>query len=249
MKKNGATTVLVLGLALMAGAVVLLRNIEQHRRIGEPGLTMIAENVFDEAGGIVNTNTVALPHQVLDYDSEPRPITSVELGWLPADTTYARRIYTATNAPPLQVNVVMMGRDRSSIHKPQICLTGQGWLITSENESSIVLPDRTQPLPVWRMVAEQTRNVNGRQQMVKAVYVYWFVADGYVTARHGQRMWWMAKNLLTTGTLQRWSYISVLGLCLPGEEEQMYDRIQQFISASTAGYHRFDDSTVFASVP
>ena len=248
MKQRNASKALLFGLTLMAGAVVVLRNIEQHRRIGEPGLVMIAGNVLDEAGRVVNTNTVALPERVLDYTSEPRPITAEELGWLPGDTTYARRVYTALNAHPLHVNVVMMGRDRSSIHKPQICLTGQGWHILNEGETSVALSAKTPPLPVWKMVAEQTHTVNGRPQLVKAIYVYWFVADDRVTARHGRRMWWMAKELLTTGTLQRWAYVSVLGLCHPGEEEKTYERIQQFIAASTPAYHRFGPSTMFDDV-
>ena len=62
-------------------------------------------------------------------------------------------------------------------------------------------------------------------------------------------MWWMARELLTTGTLQRWAYVSVLGLCLPGQEEETYERIREFIAESAPEYHRFDDRTEFAAGP
>lgn len=249
MKPTSSLMALAGGLLLIGATALVLRQIDRHRQVGKPGLVMVAEDVFDEAGGIVNTNTVALPKRVLNYDSTNAPITKVELSWLPADTTYARRVYFRSDAYPLQVNVVMMGLDRSSIHKPQICLTGQGWQVISESADTISLAGTSAVnLPVWKMIAQQPQTLaDGSQRMVKAVYVYWFVADGHVTARHGQRMWWMARELLTTGTLQRWAYVSVLGLCLPGQEEETYERIREFIAESAPEYHRFDGQTEFAA--
>jgi len=248
MKINHAMTALLGGLILIGSTAVILRQIDQHRRLGEPGLVMIRENVLDEQGGIVNTNTVALPVRVLDYESTNAPITKVELGYLPADTTYARKVYYRSNAYPLQANVVMMGVDRSSIHKPQYCLVGQGWQVLSEGGDEIVLAgEPARRLPVWKMIAQQPQTLlDGREVMVKAVYVYWFVADGQVTARHEQRMWWMARGLLTSGTLQRWAYVSVLARCLPGQEDATYAQIKEFIAESTPRYHRFDERTEFA---
>lgn len=236
------------GLLLVVGTGGLLHQIDQHRRLGDPGLVMHAENVLDESGRVVNTNTVALPEQVLNYRSTNAPITAVELGYLPSDTTYARRIYTAPDGFSLQVNVVMMGVDRSSIHKPQFCLTGQGWQILSEEEDRIHLAGASGvDLPVLKMTAEQEMTMkDGSRQKIKAIYVYWFVADGFVTARHDQRMWWMAKELLSSGTTQRWAYVSTLALCRPGQEQQAYERIKEFIEVSAPVYHIIDDQTVFA---
>jgi hypothetical protein len=247
MKINPAMTALVGGMLLIGTTAGVLRQIDQHRRLDEPGLLMAAEVVFNEQGGIVNTNTVALPRQVLGYESTNAPITMMELGWLPGDTTYARKIYYRSNSYPLQVNVVMMGLDRTSIHKPQYCLVGQGWQVLSEGADTIALADGpAPPLPVWKMIAQQPRTLaDGSQQLVKAVYVYWFVADGHITAQHEQRMWWMAKELLTTGTLQRWAYVSVLAQCLPGQEEATYAQIKEFIAASTPQYHLFSEHTMF----
>ena len=176
------------------------------------------------------------------------PITKQELGTLPADTTYARRLYTAADGLQLQLNVVMMGTDRTSIHRPQLCLTGQGWRILSEQADQIVLPGSAlSSLPVIKIVAEQQQLLrDGTQRTVRALYVYWFVADGHVTARHGQRMWWMAEGLLTTGTLQRWAYVAVFGQCVPGQEELTYERMKEFIAASVPTYHKFDEQTQFA---
>jgi len=64
----------------------------------------------------------------------------------------------------------------------------------------------------------------------KGNFVYWFVADGETTPSHGERMWLMAKDLITNGVLQRWAYISFFTPCRPGGEEASYERLKQFIS-------------------
>jgi hypothetical protein len=242
MKSRSAIIALIAGLMLIGATALILHQIDQHRRLGQPGLAMTEEVVFDETGRIVNTNTVALPVQVLDYDSTNAPISLVELKYLPADTTYARKIYFRTNSYPIQTSVVMMGMDRSSIHKPQYCLVGQGWQVLSEGEDVITLSgEPARQLPVWKMIAQQPRErADGSRIMVKAVYYYWFVADGYVTARHEQRMWWMARELLRSGTLQRWAYVSVLAQCLPEHEDATSEQVKEFIAAAAPAFHKSD---------
>ena len=45
-------------------------------------------------------------------------------------------------------------------------------------------------------------------------------------------MWWMAQKLLTTGVLQRWAYISCFAVCLPGQEDALFEHMKRFIAAS-----------------
>jgi hypothetical protein len=42
----------------------------------------------------------------------------------------------------------------------------------------------------------------------------------------------MAGELLKTGTLQRWAYISCFSVCKPGDEEATFERLKKFIAAS-----------------
>jgi hypothetical protein len=65
------------------------------------------------------------------------------------------------------------------------------------------------------------------------VFVYWFVADGLLTARHTDRMWWMAKDLLSNGVLERWAYVMCFSACLPGQEDATFGRLKQFIASAT----------------
>ncbi len=56
---------------------------------------------------------------------------------LPKDTSYAQRLYMATNGFWVNANIILMGMDRTSIHKPDFCLPGQGWRIDKKATVSI----------------------------------------------------------------------------------------------------------------
>ena len=73
---------------------------------------------------------------------------------------------------------------------------------------------------------------SGNPMDIRGIYVYWFVADNKLTASHDSRMWSMAKNLLETGTLERWAYISYFSRCFPGQEEATFKRLEEFIVKS-----------------
>ena len=52
------------------------------------------------------------------------------------------------------------------------------------------------------------------------------------TTSHEQRIWWLTRDLLTTGVLQRWAYISYFAVCLPGQEDATFEKMKKLIAAS-----------------
>ena len=220
---NRKSFVLLVTLALIAGTAAVLAK--YHPRMGAPGVRTSAI-----AGS--SRLRVDLPEQVLDSKSpaalEPDEVTRTTL---PQDTSFGQRFYEAPDGFRVMLNVVLMGGDRTSLHKPQFCLEGQGCHIDAEaTTQSTVHVERpcAYDLPIVRLLA--TRE-NSKRRMV---YVYWYVADGALsgTAAGGQRMWWMARDLLRTGVLQRWAYVSCYSECDPGQEEMLFERIKKFIAAA-----------------
>ena len=222
--------------ALLVATTLILIRLQETRRMGLPGVRMIAQAVYDETGRQIGTNTIALPAKVLNYTSEVAPVTLMELKGLPGDTTYGRRIYRAPDAFGLILSVVMMGTDRGSIHKPEYCLAGQGWHPEQMEFQSISIPRDTKPpfaLPVKKIVSSREISTpSGDKQLWRSIYVYWFVANNEVTASHGQRMWSMSRELLLRGELQRWAYVACWSMCAPGQEEATFSRMRDFISAA-----------------
>lgn len=207
---------------------------KSYQRLGPPGVKLGPEKLYDTTGKEVANQTVALPDEVLNYQSEPQPITPLELGWLPKDTTFGRRIYRAPDGFWAMVSVVLMGTDRTSIHKPEFCLLGQGWALQG-NEQITVPIQKPHPyeLQVRKISAEQViTGPDGKKQALRGLYLYWFVAEDVLTADHKQRMWWMARHLVTARELQRWAYITYFAVCYPGQEAETLKRLERLMAAS-----------------
>lgn len=228
--------VIAVTLGIVAATATLLHRSKSLHRLGLPGLKLVAQPVYDANTNLIGQITVPLPEKVLNYQSVVVPISTMEVTWLPRDTTFARRFYMASNEPPLLVSVILMGTDRGSIHQPQICLTGQGWQIdkaASRLDTVRVQKPHPYDLPVMKVLSRKTmRDAEGKELSLRSLYVYWFVADKALTARHGERMWWMTRELLRSGTLQRWGYVACWAQCLPGQEDAVYARMKDFIAAA-----------------
>jgi len=226
--------ILIVVLGLIGATSGLLVRFRAVQKLGQPGLKLVAQSVYDEQGQVISTNCVFLPERVADCESAPVPVKQLEYNWLPRDTTYGRRHYKAADGFQALLSVVLMGTDRTSIHKPEYCVTGQGWVVRQKEEAK-VLVERPHPyeLPVMKLtLAGHSGGADGRAVPWSGVYVYWFVDDRHLTADHKQRMWWLARDLVRTGTLQRWAYVTCFTVCRPGQEEATFDRLKTFIAAA-----------------
>jgi hypothetical protein len=130
-----------------------------------------------------------------------------------------------------------MGGDRTSLHKPQFCLEGQGWKLGPSAFSIATVPvQRPYPyeLPVGKLIGSKQVEVNGKRQEIHGVYVYYYIADGELNVSESgvERMWTMARDLIRTGVLQRWAYVSYMVWCYPGQEDATFERMKTFIAAA-----------------
>ena len=222
------SVVLVL-IAATAGALTWLRA---NQKLGRPGIK--AEAIPGQV-----MMKISLPERVLDFTSTNVPEPQIVLGYLPPDTSFAERIYTAPDGFWTQASIVLMGADRTSIHKPDYCLPGQGWNIREKSVINIaVAGPQSYQLPVAKWVLSHPfQTPDGqKQQQVGGLYVFWLVADGEETPDNYQRMWWQARDLLRTGVLQRWAYVSYFSICAPGQEDAAFERIKSLIAASVPEY-------------
>ena len=216
---------LVVVLGIIAGTAAGLQYLKSHQRLGEPGVksSPIADSL---------RRNIELPRDVPGYEAESPEVDETVIGALPDDTSLAQMIYKDAVGQQVMVMVVMMGADRTSIHKPQFCLTGQGWAIDeSRSKRETVRLERpvSFDLPVMKLVASRTVESNGQKNTMSGIYVYWFVAKDAYTADHWARMWWMAEHLVKRGELQRWAYISFFMPCAPGQEEAAFGRIKKLM--------------------
>jgi exosortase len=231
------------GLLLMAVSAGALIDRKASQRLSTPGVKVVNEPIYaatETNRYLVSSNSVFLPPDVLAYRSEELPLSPTVCDWLPKDTTYGQRRYVGRDNFWLDNMVVLMGTDRTSIHNPRYCISGQGYQIRSEEGDTIrVLRPVPYDLPVRKMTFTATKRLPGGEIETRTgIFVYWFVSDLEVTADHGQRMWQMAEKLMKTGVLTRWAYVICMTVVPPGPESEAegYRRLKEFISASVPEY-------------
>ena len=218
---------LLVALALMAGTTGALMRIKSFQKLGKPGV---------KAAPIPGTLKMKLdlPERVLDCTSTNVPEPALVLGYLPPDTSYAERHYSAPDGFDMTGTLVLMGADRTSIHKPDYCLPGQGWKIRSKKIVNLAIAGAAPyelPVSEW-VLSNAIQTPDGRQETVGGIYVFWFVADGEETPNHDQFMRWLALDLLRKAVWQRWTYVSYFSVCEPGQEDATFARMEKVIAAS-----------------
>jgi hypothetical protein len=249
-KSSNAWMVAALALALMAGAGVLLARMQTAQRLGPPGVKLEAREVFNDSGKVFATNAVYFPPDLPGYRSTNPPISQVEIDWLPKDTTFGRATYLSSNGFQATMNAVLMGADRTSIHKPEYCLVGQGFHVDSQQEGTIRIQEPVPyDLPILKMLTSREEKLpDGSISRIRAVYIYWFVADGRLAADHNKRMLSMATDMLRTGVLQRWAYISCLSIGPIGQEDQISAEMEKLIAAAVPRFQLTTGASAPASV-
>jgi hypothetical protein len=149
-----------------------------------------------------------------------------EREWLPADTTYLKMTYKESGLGEkearyraLNATLIVAGSDSRSLHRPQVCLTAQGWEI---GEREVVqLETKGGELKVMNYHLSQfVRNEdgsikldgNGEKLSQRAFYCYWWVGPNDTTHSDEKRIWKSAWNSILTGKNERWAYPSVISM-------------------------------------
>lgn len=155
-------------------------------------------------------------------------MTKAERDLLPPDTIVLKKQYVTQDGRMLYASIVMSGSERSSIHRPQICLVGQGNEIVRSKVLAVPMQGR-EPLDV--MVLDMLRRwkaQDGRPGEYSSYYAYWFVGKGRETASHLQRMFWMATDRIFLNRSHRWAYIAVSG-DRDARNDAYRDEVEEFV--------------------
>ena len=167
-------------------------------------------------------NPVALPNYLgLEWAGQRAEVTAIEREVLPSDTGFSRMNYISlrNRSQSVFLSIVLSGRDRTSIHRPEICLVGQGWTISGREMRVFAWPGRPEAAikaSVLRTEREFTNN-QGQQVKVPALYAYWFVGTDKTVATSWERVLDTSLDRLLRLQSHRWAYVIVQTHALDGE--------------------------------
>lgn len=214
-----------LTLAVIGGTAFALANIKIT--LGHPGVKAAT------VPGNVMLN-LSLPEKILDFTSSNMPTAQTVLDYLPKDTSYAQRLYTAPDGLQIMANLILMGADRTSIHNADYCLRGQNWQIV--DKAAVKIPIAGVPgyeLAVQKWTVHNTYTTpEGQKVPISGVYVFWFVAENNETDEYTTIQKSILFHLLRHGVLERWAYVSYFTYFPPGQEEAAFARVKNLIANS-----------------
>lgn len=211
-------------IGLMVATSLLLANTVDVRTVDEAGIKVLLPDRVGDWQGVeilyCQNRTCQKEYRTGEFgasnictvcNSPLEPMTIAEKDLLPADTILLRKQYTNPSGKRVFATIVLSGKERVSIHRPQLCLVGQGNEITHTEGLSVPLEGR-KPLHVMALeLLRRVRTAEGTQFEAASYYAYWFVGKGRETPSHIQRMIWMATDRILHNVAHRWAYISVSG--------------------------------------
>ena len=172
------------------------------------GVAAGAVSLTGQATGISEAGVnMALPDSIGSYIGFDRAISESEKQFLPKDTEFAKKGYVGAAPTEITCEIVLSGAQRNSIHRPQICLVGQGWTIV--DEKSVPIPQANHGKQKVRLLT-LTRTENGEK--INGYFLYWFVGKDTTTDDHFQRILLTSWDRVTKGTNHRWAYVIVSGI-------------------------------------
>jgi len=167
------------------------------------------------------------------------PVTAVEHERLPKDTEFARMNYEDFHGHFVYFSIVLSGLQQYTIHPPEICLVAQGWRIVATQDIPIRLASGHNLIVRNLTVQHDAYDVNHKPRVVESYFMYWYVADGVVTASQVERNWISSWDRVVHNRNHRWAYVFAMspitdsvradGLNPEQTREMMAQFIQQIV--------------------
>ncbi len=158
--------------------------------------------------------SLALPDSLPGWKGTDIEVSRVEKEYLPPDTGFAKKVYVDEQGRQIYLSIVMAGKERASIHRPEVCLPGQGFKTLKSEVVEIpgLRGPSGAPLKATRLLLERETisRQTGKSVKVGFYYVYWFVGKNRVTPSHLERILLNTYDRAVHGVSHRWAYVSYL---------------------------------------
>ena len=201
--------------AILGVTIVLTALTSDVTKVSEPGIRLVNGQPY-------------LPDIVGDWvGGAADGLSDAEKQVLPADTAGIRRRYRRADGGEVTCSVVLAGRDVTSIHRPELCLPGQGWNIQREHAETIRTPAvEGGELKVMRMDAVHTVTTAASARPAGVIFIYWFVGKDRITPYHWQRIFWTTQDRVLRNCNHRWAYILIAASVRPEQTAEAQERAQ-----------------------
>ena len=137
--------------------------------------------------------------ELAGFESEAVPPSEGELHTLPEDTIIDKRMYRDVDGAWYSVALIIGGRSKSSIHRPELCLPSQGFQMSAPCDVEVAGVD-------WHLLTLARRDA----PHLAFAYTF-FNQDGFRTSSHVLRIFRDVWDRSVNGRIDRWAMVTVNG--------------------------------------
>ena len=131
------------------------------------------------------------------FSSEVLEPSEAELTVLPSDTVIEKRRYVADSGDWMVVSLVVGGKSKSSIHRPELCLPAQGLRMERPRTRSVAGRD-------WRFI-----DLASKDSPTFGFAYTFFNQEGFKTASHVSRIFRDVLDRSVLNRIDRWVMVTV----------------------------------------
>lgn len=129
---------------------------------------------------------------------EVRPVSKAELDILPNDTQCRKVTYTFNNGDSFTVALVVAGRSRMSIHRPELCLPSQGYVLSTRK---ILHLSEQLPMAAFSLRQKKASHTSG--------FAYVFLNSHTATVSNLERVLGDSWERTLHNRIPRWAMLTV----------------------------------------
>lgn len=182
-----------------------------------------------------------LPEVIPGYYSVAVEKSEGEKKWLPDTTGFTKRLYYPNGSDkekflPISLSLIVSGGDERSLHRPEVCMDGQGWQITTKQVRSMEL--NGEKLEVMDLSLK--RESNGK--VIEAHYYFFWVGKDISTPHYRDMKLRSLWDNFTKNLNHRWAYPAVMVYVNPFDEEQRHElnwkKAEHFLQHALPVFHK-----------
>ncbi|MCD6460680.1 EpsI family protein [bacterium] len=171
-----------------------------------------------------NLTPESFPEKFNGWIGKDVPVSPEEKSFLPKDTLFMKRYFSKPEVGEVYLVVVFSGKDRRSIHRPEVCYPSQGWSISNKRIHSVNVDHPIKSLKTTSLEVSFRKSKTARTDLV----LYWFMGNNRITASHYKRVFLMGLDRCVYGRNYRWAFLR-LSVPFIKNREQAFAVADEFI--------------------
>ena len=153
---------------------------------------------------------LSLPAAVDAYLGKPMDMSAEERNVLDEGVELARTFYASPTGRRILVTLIVGGPGKRTLHRPEVCLPGQGWSIGRSEVLPLTFADGRSADATVLHLFRDTAPESGKSLRVRALNLYWYIgSDGSTRPDYYGHISKGYQDALFKGINHRWSMLSL----------------------------------------